>query len=211
MLQRALAALLPRRASAGVPASEELRLEGGRVYLRPLSDEDTPGLFACASDPEVTRFLPWEPAKSMATVRGFVQDQMERRRRGESIAFAVVLRETHDMIGSTDLMDLNGEPGRAELGYLLRRANWGSGLMTEAAQLTLAFAFETLRLRRVIAFADAENLGSRRVLEKVGFRTWGSETRTVKNQKRLYIRYEICRGDDGGDVPHPRETTTIHE
>jgi len=190
MLQRALSALKPRRVVA-VP--DEVRIEGERVYLRPLGPQDVTGLFACASDPEVTRFLPWEPAKSVTTVRGFVQDQTDRRRRGESMAFAVVLSESHDMIGSTDLMDLHSEPGRAELGYLLRRASWGQGLMTEAATLTLGFAFETLGLHRVIAFADAENLGSRRVLEKSGFRPWGSETRTVKSQKRLYIRYEVCR------------------
>jgi Acetyltransferases, including N-acetylases of ribosomal proteins len=195
MLRSALAALVPRRNKAAV-LPEDVVLTGERVALRPLQEEDAGALFACASDAEVTRFLPWEPARSVGAVRGFVGDQIRRRREGDSMAFALLLRETGEMIGSIDLMDLKTEPGRAELGYLLRRSHWGRGLMTEGARLALQFGFETLRLRRVVAFADAENWGSRRVLEKAGMTPWGSETRTVKSQKRLYIRYEIRRRDE---------------
>lgn len=173
---------------------DSLLLMGERVLLRPLSVRDAEAMFAYASDPEVTRFLPWQPAVDSAAVRSFLREQVARRKRGESLGLAVVLRETGAMIGSTDLMGFLSEPGRAELGYLLAREHWGSGLMTEATRLTLQHGFAALRLNRVVAFADAENLASRRVLEKLGMETTGSEVRLVKGVDRLYIRYEIERG-----------------
>ena len=65
--------------------------------------------------------------------------------------------------------------------------------MGEAAALARDYAFRQYDLRLLIGFADAENLASRRVLEKLGMFAEDSETRTVKNEERLYIRYELPR------------------
>lgn len=171
---------------------DDICLQGPRVRLRPIREEDAEAMFAYARDPEVTRFLPWEPAPDLESVRPFIVEQVARRRAGEALSLAIVLRETEQVIGSTDLMDLSRpRSGQAELGYLLARPYWGRGLMTEAAELTAGYGFGALGLARLIAFADAENLGSRRVLEKIGMRAQGSEMRAVKKENRLYIRYEM--------------------
>jgi ribosomal-protein-alanine N-acetyltransferase len=171
---------------------DDICLTGPRVLLRPIREDDAEAMFAYARDPEVTRFLPWEPAPALESVRPFLAEQTARRRAGEALSLAIVLRESKQMIGSTDLMDLAGpRPAQAELGYLLAQPYWGRGLMTEAAGLTATFAFAALRLARLIAFADSQNIGSRRVLEKIGMRAHGSEMRVVKNENRLYIRYEM--------------------
>lgn len=180
------------------PLGDNLCLRGERIGLRPLSENDADAMFDYACDPEVTCFLPWEPAPNLDTVRPFLADQVAKRRRGQSLALAIVLWESGQVIGSTDLMDLP-TPARAlwrrfrqaELGYLLARPYWGRGLMTEAATLTVAHAFGALNLGRLVAHADAENRGSRRVLEKIGMRVDGSESRLVKGQTRLYIRYAM--------------------
>lgn len=171
---------------------DDLFLSGERICLRPIVEEDAEAMFAYARDPEVTRFLPWEPAPDVDSVRPFLREQVDKRRSGESLALAIVLRENNRMIGSTDLMDLKGGRTRqAELGYLLARPYWGRGLMTEAAALTAAHGFGGLGLSRLIGWADADNVASRRVLEKIGMRAHGSEIREVKGKRRLYIRYEM--------------------
>lgn len=172
--------------------NSEFRLDGTQIFLRPLRLGDADAMFAYASDPEVTRFLPWYPAIDLSAVQAFLLQQVTRRKRGESCGFAIVEKESDTMIGSTDLMGLLVEPvGGAELGYLLAQPFWGRGIMSEAAKLTLAFGFGTLKLRRVAAFADIDNLGSRRVLEKSGLSRAGSERRLVKGHEREYVRYEI--------------------
>jgi ribosomal-protein-alanine N-acetyltransferase len=178
---------------SSAPNRDDVILTGERVLLRPLAARDAAEMFVFASDPEVTRYLPWEPETNIATVRGFLQDQVGRRRRGESIGFAVILRETGVMIGSTDLMELKAVRGQAEIGYLIAREHWNRGIMTEAGRLTLDYGFSSLRLDRVIAWADADNAASRRVLEKLGMESAGSEHRFVKNERRPYVRYEVSR------------------
>tara|TARA_B100000959_G_scaffold138974_1_gene146018 strand:- start:74 stop:601 length:528 start_codon:yes stop_codon:yes gene_type:complete len=64
--------------------------------------------------------------------------------------------------------------GEIEIGYFLRRLAWGNGYATEAAERLLRFAFEDTSLKEVVAVIDAENKGSRRVLDKIGFVSTGT-------------------------------------
>ncbi len=54
------------------------------------------------------------------------------------------------------------------MGYVLRRESWRNGYATEAASVMLRIGFEMLMAHRVFAMVDTENLGSIRVLEKLG-------------------------------------------
>jgi [ribosomal protein S5]-alanine N-acetyltransferase len=172
---------------------ETVELVGDRVLLRPLALSDADEMFTFVSDPEVTRFLPWDPAPNVETVQNFLQEQVGRRKRGDSLGFAMIQKETGRMIGSTDLMELKTIKGQAELGYLLARSCWGQGIMTEAALLTAGYAFRALNVGRLSAWADQENRASRRVMEKLGMHLAGTELRIVKNESRPYVRYEILR------------------
>jgi [ribosomal protein S5]-alanine N-acetyltransferase len=173
-----------------------LVLEGDRLRLRPLTLEDGAAMFLYASDPEVTKYLPWEPAMSAESVRPFLAEQVWRRKQGTAYTFGIIWKETGELIGSTSLMGLSTWRfwrRQAELGYILRRDFWGRGVMTEAAQMTLDFAFRSLRVRRVYAWADTENTASCRVLEKIGMQFYDKEERIVNKEKRAYHRYEVFR------------------
>ncbi len=180
--------LWPKPKPTDLPA---ISLIGERVLLRPVALRDAEDMFVFVADPQVVHFLPWQPAAELRGVKAFLEQQRERRRSGESLAFAIILQESKTVIGSTDLMQLQAENKEAELGYILAREFWGKGLMTEAAALSRDYAFKELRREKLLAFADHENIGSRRVLEKIGMREAGSEWRTVKEISRLYIRYEL--------------------
>lgn len=190
---QALLAVLPFWRSKRAPLAD-FELVGERVTLRPLREADAEAMFTFASDPQVTEFLPWYPSPDVEIVRGFIQQQVARRRRGDSLGLALLYKETGQMIGSTDIMHLKrGRKDTVEFGYILAREFWGLGLMSEAAALTVRYCFETLKRTTVVAWADNENNRSRRVLEKVGLRECGSEWREVKGVTRLYIRYELAR------------------
>ena len=71
-----------------------------------------------------------------------------------------------------------GRPELSGVGYRLRRSAWGRGLATEGARRMVEQAFADPQVERVVASTMAVNVGSRRVLEKVGFRhtdTWHEE------------------------------------
>lgn len=82
-----------------------------------------------------------------------------------------------------------------EIGYWLGEEFWGKGIATEAVKLLVQYGFEELELIRIFAGVFEHNLGSMRVLEKVGFEKEGiSRKAVIKNGKILdEHRYAILK------------------
>ena len=145
-----------------------------RLHFRPLREDDAVGMFELDRDPAVHRYLGQHPvtdiAQSRAIIR-FIQAQYVAHGMGR---WAVLLRATDEFMGWAGLKKvagpLNGQSDFYELGYRYIPRYWGQGYGYEAAQAWLNYGFETLNLPRVCAYADAENAGSRRILEKVGLK-----------------------------------------
>ncbi|MBA3650105.1 MAG: GNAT family N-acetyltransferase [Chthoniobacterales bacterium] len=82
---------------------------------------------------------------------------------------AVILREENRLIGYCGFFrQLVDEVNEFEIGYRLHPDYWKRGLATEAARAVRAYAFDVLRLERVISLIHPENHASRRVTEKNG-------------------------------------------
>ncbi len=61
-----------------------------------------------------------------------------------------------------------------ELGFMIRRDQWGKGYATEAARRLVDFALYDLGYSAVLGTVRRENVASARVLEKLGFQRTGS-------------------------------------
>jgi RimJ/RimL family protein N-acetyltransferase len=64
-------------------------------------------------------------------------------------------------------------PQTYEIGWALHRTYHGKGYASEAASALLRYGFEELRLHRIIATCQPENIASWRVMEKIGLRREG--------------------------------------
>jgi RimJ/RimL family protein N-acetyltransferase len=62
---------------------------------------------------------------------------------------------------------------RVEIAYSLARQHWGKGLTTEAARSVISWAFQTYTINRIYAWSDPRNIGSWRVMEKLGMQREG--------------------------------------
>ncbi|ROP33349.1 GNAT family N-acetyltransferase [Couchioplanes caeruleus] len=62
-----------------------------------------------------------------------------------------------------------GRDRSGELGYAIRRSDWGKGYATEATNLMVTFGFDTLRLHRLQAACGPDNRASQRLLARLGF------------------------------------------
>lgn len=144
-------------------------LEGKRVSLRWLEAGDAADLFAIFSDAKVTRYWSSPPMRELAEAERLVDEVHELFAKRELFQWGVELRESGRIVGHVTLASLDASNGRAELGYSLARAHWGTGLATEACRVALAFAFETLELRRLEADCDPRNGPSLALLERLGF------------------------------------------
>ena len=135
-----------------------------RLLLRPMQAGDAPELLAVFADTLVMAAFaspPFGPKEMDAWVARNLEHQSVH---GYGL-FTVVLKDTHAVIGDCGLeqMDIG-----AELGYDLRSDQWNRGLATEAATVVRDYAFETLRIPRLVSLIRVGNEASRRVAEKVG-------------------------------------------
>jgi [ribosomal protein S5]-alanine N-acetyltransferase len=141
-----------------------------RLTLRPVQGTDVPALSAVNSDPEVTRYLPYPTWTTEADATAWFDRLQKRFASREAAQFAICIRDQGDLvIGNALLFGFSVEHEVAEIGYVIGRAHWGKGYVTEAMQPLMAYAFETLHCHRLQAKLSAENRASARVLEKLGF------------------------------------------
>ena len=103
----------------------------------------------------------------------------------ETSTFAYAITRNDRAIGSIGAFrQSNIHRQTAELGYYLAEEYWGRGIMTEAIRQLCAIIFDTTDILRIYAEPFAYNTGSRRALEKAGFRFEGMmKNNAVKNGK----------------------------
>jgi len=144
-----------------------------RLVLRKLTLDDAKDLFEFASDPEVAKYVPWEPYKSIDDAVNFLKFTLEQYEKKQPARWGIVYKENNKLIGSCGFVDWNPSHFRAEIAYALSRDYWGKGLMTEAVKEVIRFGFEKMNLNRIQAMCIPENIGSYRVMEKVGMKYEG--------------------------------------
>jgi ribosomal-protein-alanine N-acetyltransferase len=141
-----------------------MRIVGPRLALRPPRMDDAGALFELGRDPEVVRFFSWGPYRERAEAEAFIERVLVDR------PHELLIVDSGDRpIGLTGLSELSERDGRAVVGTWLGRAHWGSGANRESKALILHFAFRTLDLGRVSAYAHPDNARSLVALERVGF------------------------------------------
>lgn len=154
--------------------NEELpRLAGKRIDLRWLTPADAPALLEIFGDPEVTRYWSSPPIAGLQAARELVDEVQELFAQRTLFGWGIARREDDEILGTCTLVGLDVTHRRSEIGFALGRAAWGRGLATEAVEVLLRFAFETLDLHRVEADVDPGNERSLRLLERQGFRREG--------------------------------------
>ncbi len=91
----------------------------------------------------------------------------EKFKKGELANFAVILKETNQLIGAIGLV-INKRFNRAELGYWIARNYWNKGYATEAAKRILEYGFTERGLHKIHASHLKRNPSSGRIMEKIG-------------------------------------------
>jgi RimJ/RimL family protein N-acetyltransferase len=148
-------------------------LTTSRLVLRPLTQQDAPGLFAVFSDPAVVRFWSAEAWTDISFAETAIARAMEAYRDETDIRFAVELADSREFIGTVNLHHFFNQNNRCELGYAIASRHWGKGYATEAIEAALDYGFREVSLNRIEADIDPRNAASGKVLEKLGFRKEG--------------------------------------
>lgn len=90
-------------------------------------------------------------------------------RSGQSLQLGIERDADRTLVGTCTLFHFNAGSRRAEIGYALGSASWGRGLMHDALQTLLRYAFDDLGMHRLEADIDPRNAASARSLSRLGF------------------------------------------
>ncbi|XP_011621666.1 uncharacterized protein LOC105420264 [Amborella trichopoda] len=140
-----------------------------KISLRPFQLSDIDDFMVWHCDDNVARFCGWDTCTSKEDGLARLRDRTIPHQREKAICL------NDRPIGSIGLIQGSGAGlCRAEVGYVLASKYWGQGIATHAVKMVVSTVFkEKPGLERIEATVDVENVGSQRVLEKVGFKREG--------------------------------------
>lgn len=152
-----------------------------RLSLRPLTSGDIDALLAYRSQPDVCRYVPFEPMDRQVIAERLAGQWAlsALTDEGQALTLGVELTETGELVGDVVLFWHSREHRGGELGYVVNPAFGGHGYATEAARALLRLGFEELGLHRIIARIEERNEPSARVARRLGMR---QEARLVRNE-----------------------------
>lgn len=163
-------------------------IETRRLRLRAFTPDDLDDLCVVFGDAEVMKYISGGKTRTREeTKTGLLRTIEGFKKRGFGL-WAVVAKNSERVIGYCGLIFLDDTP-EIEVAYGLAKSHWGKGLATEAAQASLRYGFEELKLERIVAVVNPQNISSQRVLEKLGLRY----TKDAHHYDTDLMYYEISK------------------
>lgn len=154
------------------------------IVLRPLRPEDTDAVFAMTSDPAVAEFMRFDTH----TERAQAEDLICEYTKDGNLGYLIMERDGGAPVGVTAMKQDEDNPGVYSLSIFLSPEYWGKGVSTHATRLLVEEAGRA-GAKKLLAYVVAENMGSRRVMEKCGFRL-GSVLHFDDLQGGLYVYHK---------------------
>jgi RimJ/RimL family protein N-acetyltransferase len=193
-----------------VPTFGQVRLQGIRVALEPLSLQHVDALVSAASESRETYRFTQVP-EGLGATEVYVRAALSDQEKGLAVPFATIDRESGRVVGSTRFGNIErwpasmgaavppptAVPDAAEIGWtwLAARAQ-RTAINTEAKLLMLGHAFETWRVHRISLRTDARNMRSRAAIERIGGKldgVWRAQMRAADGGVRNTACYSIIR------------------
>ncbi|RJP49394.1 MAG: N-acetyltransferase [Anaerolineaceae bacterium] len=152
--------------------TKPFQLETERLLIRPFCDEDIEAFIAYRNDPDVARWQGWSVPYPREKAMEFLEEMKNKdpEEAGSWLQIAIIVKETGEFIGDCAFFIKKDETRTAHLGCTIMQKYWRKGYAVEATRRLMAYLFDDLHLRRLIADTDVENTGSWKTLEKLGFR-----------------------------------------
>ncbi len=151
-----------------------MELHTPRLVLREFRSSDFDAVHAYETNPETRRYeqvaiaSEAETRRYLADSQAWAEEQPRTRYR-----LAITIQPEDSACGRISLALNWPEIREWEIGWTVDPRFWGCGYATEAATAMLGFAFGALGAHRVVAFCNANNRASARVMEKLGMQQDG--------------------------------------
>lgn len=138
-----------------------------RLTLRRLSINDKDDILALRSDVEINKYLGRQLSKTTEDALNFINKVNDNIEKNIAYYWAITLTNTKTVVGTICLFDFS--ENSCEIGYELMNQFQRQGIMKEAVQVVIDYTFQTLKVKKILAFTHYENQNSTKLLTKFNF------------------------------------------
>ena len=168
--------------------SEIPEIQGERIVLREITQNDSYALKQLTEDPDVYRYLPTFLFETKYDDKSYVIDHLYDECFRESIILGIFMN--YEFCGIAEMYGYREEIHKISVGYRLLKRYWGQGIATEALSLMVNYLYNETDIEIITASTMIENSASAAVLKKNGFdlvvhavpEDWGYEEPTITDK-----------------------------
>ena len=170
-------------------------IETNRLILRKYEITDADDMFRnWVTDSEVSRFWGWEPHKNIDETKTLLKGWIEDYKKQDTYHWVIVFKNIMQAVGYIYLNELDNTNESASVHFALSRKVWNKGIMTEACNGVINFAFSKLHIKKINSCHHIDNPASGQVMRKCGMRYVKTEYRQILDCEEIsgdYCYYEI--------------------
>lgn len=169
--------------------NDTLTLQTQRLTLKPISVDELEEVFESVRDPEISKYMSWDPHNSIDQTKSFIERLRQEMEAGKTYTWSIFLEGA--FCGIVSLLAITRQHraltyDRAELAYWVSRKYQRMGIMTEACQQVIGFAFGQMNLHRLTVSHVSENDASQNLIKKLDFRYIGEEHEAFQKNGKWY-------------------------
>ncbi len=132
------------------------------MKIRKYKTEDVPIIHKeLGCNPQMLLYTGWNPYETLEATREFIERVKED--------YSWMIEVDGEAVGTIAAYDYQGEDSSIEIGYSIFQDHWGKGYASQAVALVVKELFSQNQIKCIRAWSAAENISSKRVLEKNGF------------------------------------------
>lgn len=140
-----------------------------RLVLRAATPEDAVALSVIRSDARVNRFLERKAEMTLEEAENRIRKIAAETLANECIEWVIQFKDNPQMLGSICYWNIAPQADKAEIGYEMHPDYYGKGVMQEAMQRVIQYAFSEMNVKTIEAFPVKDNIKSIQLLERNHF------------------------------------------
>lgn len=144
--------------------TQEIRTK--RLFLRAVKESDYKDIYKYTSKDEVSKYVTWDTHKSINDTKALCKMWADEYKNGDKYHWAIVYGGK--VIGNIEVVKIIDTT--AILGWQVDSLYWNKGIMTEAAAAVRDYMFCKIGTDRISASYILKNIGSGRVMQKIGMK-----------------------------------------
>lgn len=162
-------------------------------YSRDLIDTDIDDINELHNLTEVTKYQTWR-AQSNEETKQFISEVINK---DSNFVYNVLVDPDTDKVIGTIQLAIDEEHKSAEIDFIIHPNYWNNGIATNIAKTIIKYAFKVLKLNRIWASIDSNNIAASMVLQNLEMKLEGifRENRLVDGEYRDTLNYAILRSE----------------